>query len=98
MIVESIGRVLSRLLPPVSTYGLVFTLLVLLLVGLLGLYLGPQVTLFARRVRQVDSLPGPKCTSLILGNVPFDVLKSMITSADQKQLIISMAINNTEQH
>lgn len=42
-----------------------------------------------QRLRHVDALPGPKCTNPFLGNVPLDVLKSMISAGDHRNLIIS---------
>ena len=87
MIVETVGRLLYSLVPSLSG-ALMLAGPVLLLAGLLY-HLWPMVATFYRRIRQVDDLPGPRCTSVILGNVPAEMLKSLITGADHKKLIIS---------
>lgn len=87
MIVETIGRVLYGLVPSLSV-ALTLVIPASVLAALLFL-LWPLVNTFQKRIRQVDNLPGPKCQSVILGNVPPELLKSFITSADHKSLIVS---------
>lgn len=90
MIVETIGRLLYQLIPslPSLRSGLVLVALALVLVALVY-QVWPAVCTFRSRIHQIERIPGPKCTSLILGNVPFDVLKSMIANVDHKNLMIS---------
>lgn len=94
MIAETLGRFFYGILA--TLYGLIPSLSVslvlagpvLLLVVTLA-YLWPAITKFRKRIRQVDDLPGPRSTSVVLGNVPAEMLKSLITGGDHKNLIIS---------
>ena len=90
MILETAGRLLYKLVP--HSFSLSVSLWVVVPVFVLTLlfyYLWPLVDTFGKRIRQVDDLPGPKCSSVILGNVPFEVLRSLISSSNEKNLIIS---------
>lgn len=78
---------LSSLLPTLSV-SLMLAGPVVVFITLL-FHLWPMVARFRKRIRQVDDLPGPRSTSIILGNVPAEMLKSLITGADHKKLIIS---------
>lgn len=57
-----------------------------------------------KRLKDVDNLPGPKCTSVIMGNIPYNMLwNSILNAKDYKSIIISellchlnMKILNTE--
>ena len=87
MIVETVGRLFYSLIPSLSV-SLLLAGPALVLAGLF-FHLWPMINTFRKRIRQVDDLPGPRCTSVILGNVPAEMLKSLITGADHKNLIIS---------
>ncbi|KAJ6216496.1 hypothetical protein RDWZM_007653 [Blomia tropicalis] len=89
MIVETVGRLLYRFIPSLSL-SLILAFPLLFLVAI-GLYLWPMINTFRKRIRQVDDLPGPRSTNVLLGNVPADFVKqAMFNSADHKNLIISM--------
>lgn len=75
-----------------STISLSTSLLLgasVILFSALLIRLWPVVARFRTRIRQVDELPGPRSLSFILGNVPAEMLKSLVTGADHKKLIIS---------
>lgn len=87
MIVEAIGRFLWRLVP--STQLLFHIAIPGTIVALIVAFLWPKLAQLRRKITLIDRLPGPICTSFILGNMPADILKSMISNADHKNLIIS---------
>ena len=87
MIVEAIGRFLWRLIP--SQTVLFYLAIPATISALIVAFLWPKIYELRRRIKMIDRLPGPISTSLILGNVPADILKSMINNADHKNLIIS---------
>ena len=94
MIVEAIGQLLYNVIssvtvPTASLSTVLYLSLPLLIVGAVVALYWPLIVTFHQRIRQVDDLPGPKCTSVILGNIPFELCKSMIVSSDHKNLIIS---------
>ncbi|KAF7495406.1 Cytochrome P450 4c3 [Sarcoptes scabiei] len=44
-----------------------------------------------KRLKDVDNLPGPKCTSVIMGNIPYNMLwNSILNAKDYKSIIINL--------
>lgn len=99
MIIESIGNIFLTIIRSLllSWSGL-FTIIVPLLMSMgIIIYYWPLISVHWNRMKQVNDLPGPKCTSIIMGNIPYEVVwNSMFNSADYKSMIISKSLFNID--
>lgn len=105
MIIETIGTIIwSSILSITSIFSsliifswttLIILILPLLLTSILFIYYWPLIQTNWKRLQQVNQLPGPKCTSIVLGNIPYDLLwNSLFNLTDYKLVIISKFIFN----
>lgn len=95
MIIESIGNIFLTLIRSLLfSWSCLITIIIPLLMSTgVIIYYWPLISVHWKRMKQVNGLPGPKCTSLIMGNIPYEVVwNSMLNSADYKSMIISKSL------